>query len=124
MLLTQCEGPLGSWEECQQSLSQLKDKMSNMEAFITPRTCTMAQSVEAVKATLAGANLPELARTHCVISILVDWALGAVEVAEASLEVRKAAKAEAEETGDEYTEQVEDDITDKPAEAEEPTTEE
>jgi len=47
----------------------------------------------------------------------MKWLNQALEVQTAAVEVRKAAKAKADEAGSEYTEAVEDTVTDKPAEA-------
>merc|ERR1712195_182467 len=89
-----------SWEECQ---VQCKDMM--------------ATTAQAVKAVVEEANVPELERTHAPISLLLDWGKAVIETSEAALAIRQAAKAVADEKGDEFTEQVEDNVTDKPAEA-------
>jgi len=109
-----------TWEECQ---VQCKDMVAKLVAPETAhrlnkaRTCVMATTAQAVKAVLEEANVPELERTHAPISLLLDWGKAVIETSEAALAIRQAAKAVADEKGDEFTEQVEDNVTDKPAEA-------
>lgn len=81
------------------------------------RDVLMVQSAEAIKATLEGIDTKNVERTHVPISMLMEWLQQAIVVHDAAVEVRKAKKAAAEEAGGTYEDAVEDNITDKPAEA-------
>merc|ERR1711865_773559 len=111
--------PSETWEECQKQCSGLVAKLVAPETAYRlnrARTCTMATTAQAVKAVIEAENVPELERTHAPISLLLDWGKAMIESSEASLACRQAAKAVADEKGDEFTTQVEDNVTDKPAE--------
>jgi hypothetical protein len=120
---TQLEVSCESWEESQAAIAGLEEKLSSMDAFTVARTCLMSQTVETTKSAITQVPFTALERTHAPITLLVDWLVAAVEVAEASLECRKAEKVAVEEKGDEYTKQVEDEVTDKPKEEAPPAEE-
>jgi len=115
-----------SWEKCKAAVSQ--------ESFWTTfgavdvcavRDVLMVQTEEAVRASIDGIDMKNVERTHVPIGLLQEWLCLALDVHGAAVEVRKAAKAKAEEAGEEYADAVEDNVTDKPAEAaaEEPAAE-
>jgi hypothetical protein len=107
-----------TWEECQTQCKDLVEKLVAPETahrLKKARTCLMAETAQAVKVVIEGADVSELERTHAPISLLLDWGKAMIETSEAALAIRQAAKAVADEKGDEFTEQVEDTVTDKPA---------
>jgi len=106
-----------TWEKCKACVAT--------EAFWTafsacdvskPREVLMVQSAESIKATLEPYTTKNMERSHIPISMLMEWLSAALEMQAAAVALRKAAKAKAEESGEDYTEAIEDTVTDKPAE--------
>jgi len=106
-----------SWEKCQAlaSSDEFWAAFSSCDVSVA-REVLMVQSAESIKATIAEVNGKDVERTHVPISVLLEWLSVALEVQAAAVEVRKAKKAEAEAAGEAFEEQIEDTVTDKPAE--------
>merc|ERR1719502_2201013 len=107
-----------TWEKCVQEVAVTDGGLAMFEAVdvSVAREVLMVQSGEGVQAAIEGIDIKNVERTHVPIALLMDWLVQALEVQAAAVEVRKAAKEAAEAAGEPYDTQVEDTVTDKPAE--------
>jgi len=111
------EGDCDSWDKCKAYVATDEFKATIEKVDVTvAKDVLVCQSSAAVAAALEGTDGKNVERTHVPISSLLEWLSQALAVHDAAVEVRKAKKAAVEATGSEYTEQVEDNVTDKPDE--------